>query len=114
MSKEYELLTLLTKNLNNNKSLFIDIFNKGKEEFSKDENLVNVGIGIISETALITNRISNDFYVLIPKLYELIKPVITYNQNLLNKHHLVNSYKLYDFLLIDLQNLLNYLNEIIN
>lgn len=112
MKNGYELLMLLTKNLNESMPIMDDILKNGKESFSNNEEHINVFLGILSETREILSSIDENVFFLNPKLYDLIVPIRNYSNRLFNDYKLVNSYKLYDCITNDILSLKDYLNKI--
>ena len=68
--------------------------------------------GTTVEKIKTANNMEDDIFVLSPKLHDVTLPITRYSNNLFNKYILVNSFKLYDALSIDIKNLTNFLNEI--
>ena len=112
MKNGYKILTLLTSILNNNEPLVKDILNEDKEAFSKNENHINIAIGILSEIKDVTANLDEEVFILSQKLHSILMPIISYSKQLFNKYHIVNTYKLYDCLKIELHNLKIFLNSV--
>jgi len=107
-----EIYSLLKNTLNNNEKLLKSILSSTKEQFSSNEKSINIGIGIVNEIRNICLTLDSDIYILDNEFYNLITPIKTYSKNLFNNYKLVNSYKLYDALKIDVVNLKNFLNKV--
>ena len=114
MKNGYTLLKTLTTTLNTNAPLIEEILSNGKESFSKNEKYINIGIGIINEVKDILINLDDEIYILNKRIYDTIYPIISYSNNLFNKYNIVNSYKLYDALSLDLKNLKDLLNSFSN
>ena len=112
MRNGYKLLNNLTESLNKNDSLIKSILREDKEKFSLDETKINIVLGIFSEIKDITCNLDNEIFILNQKLYEVLNPIIIYSKSLFNEYNLVNTYKLYDALKLDVTNLKNLLNLI--
>lgn len=112
MHNEYKILMTLTETLNT--KLLSEIIALDKNNFVSNDNLVNIAIGIIDEAKKITDHLPSDFYVLNPTLCNHIVSIRKYHSSLLDNNLLVNAYKLYDFIKIDLNNLKIYLNNLNN
>ena len=112
MHNEYEIMMTLTTTLNSD--LLTKITNIEKNNFVTDDNLINVAVGIVNEIKKITDYLPSNFYVLNPKLSNYVISIKKYHSSLLDTNLLVNTYKLYDFLKIELTGLKNYLNSINN
>lgn len=112
MKNGYKTLMLLTNTLNDNDSLIKEILSKNKESFSKNEIHINIAIGILGEIKDITANLDEEIFMFSKKLYNILTPIISYSKQLFNKYHIVNTYKLYDCLKIDLHNLKIFLNSI--
>lgn len=112
MHNEYNVMMTLTATLNSN--LLNEIISTEKSDFVNNENLVNVSIGIIDETKKIIDNLPSDFYILNPFVNNFVVAIRKYHSSLLNYHLLVNTYRLYDFIKIELQSLKKYLNSINN
>lgn len=112
MKNGYELLTYLTTTLNNNETIINEITKNGKDEFSKNDNHINVGIGIINEINEIILSLDEEVLLFNKKLNDLLSPIINFSRNLFNDYNIVNSYKLYDALKHDVKELKLFLNFI--
>lgn len=112
MKNGYTLLTSLTSLLNNSHHIIIEILKEGKKEFSKNEKSINVALGFFSELNEITKYLDEEIYILNRRLYDLLTPLISYSNSLFNDLKLVNTYKLYDALKIDVCELRTFLNNV--
>lgn len=112
MKNGYALLNTLTNNLNNSSSIIISIANSNKEEFANSDELINLGIGLLSEVNNILNSLDDEVYILSSKLYNIVYPIKEYASNMFNSYKFVNAYKLHDCITIDICKLRNYLNSL--
>ena len=113
MKNGYTLLTFLTNSLNNSYPIITKITNCSKDEFSLNDEYITLGLGIVNEIKEITVNLDSEIYMLNKTLYNLLTPISNYSHNLFNEFKLVNTYKLYDSLKVDIPNLRTFLNEII-
>ena len=113
MKNGYSLLMYLTNSLNNSYSIISEITSCSKEEFSLNDEYITLGLGIINEIKEITVNLDSEIYMLNKTLYTLLNPISNFAHNLFNELKLVNTYKLYDSLKVDVINLRTFLNEII-
>ena len=113
MKKGYTSLKKLASSLNCNEKILDEIHKIGKENFSNNEDYINIGIGLISEIKENVSDINDDVFIINKKLYDTICPIIEYSSNLFNDYGFVNSYKLYDALLTDVLSLKALLNKFI-
>ena len=111
MKNGYKILITLTNVLNNTFETTNQILEAGKETFSKNEEYIHFTLGLLKEISNTTNNMKDEIFVMNKKLYDTVYPIVQYSNNLFNNYLLVNSYKLYDCLAIDLINLRNLLNE---
>ena len=88
------------------------ILSKNKKQFSEDDELITIAIGMLNELNVSFSKIKTDIYVLNNELYEIIKPIQEYSNKPFNKYGTVNAYKLYDVFKVDLTNLLIYINKV--
>lgn len=112
MKNGYFILTSLTDYLNNSYPTIEDLLKLNKNEFSNDETSVTVAIGIFREFREITSNLDEEIFILNKQLYNILTPIISYSNNLFNDYKLVNTFKLYDALKIDMCELRNFLNKI--
>ena len=105
--KNYEPLTTM---LNSNDKILKELLSCSKEEFSSDEKKINISIGILSELREILFSMDSELFILNKELYNLITSLKKYSGNLFNNYKMVNSYKLYDCLKIDLAKLKSFFN----
>jgi len=112
MKNGYKILTTLTKTLNESNSLIAEFLKEGKDNFSNNEIHINIAIGLISEVKEIVEDLDEDIFMLNRNLHDILAPIINYSKNLFNDYKIVNAYKLYDALTIDIQKLKEYLNKI--
>lgn len=112
MKNGYQVINLLLEKLNS--PVLTRLINSNKNDFSKNETLINIAVGYVNEIKNIINSIDEDFYILNQKLYELTSPIKVYGDKLINNYGFVNSYKLYDCISIDILSLKNYLSNKIN
>ena len=112
MKNGYELLILLTNTLNEATPFINSILKEGKEDFSSNEEKINIGIGFINEIKEIINALDKNIFILNPNLYSILEPIIEYSNNLFNHYKFVNAYKLYDSLQVDIVILKNFLNKV--
>ena len=114
MKNGYHLLSTLTTFLNNSNPVIEELLKCNKNEFSKNEKNITIALGILSEFNEITANLDEEIFILNKHLYNILTPIIIYSNNLFNDYKLVNSYKLYDALKMDLCELRNFLNKINN
>jgi len=107
-----ENLIILKDTLNNNETLIKKIVSISKETFAQNDELITICIGLVTELREIVSTCDKNIYILNKKLYELITPIMEYGNNLFTHYKIVNAYKLYDFINIDLQELKNFLNNL--
>lgn len=112
MKNEYRILMDLTSNLNKSNEIISLVRQYSKSVFSSDEEIINVGIGLVSEVGNFLSSLDDEIFILSKKLFELSEPIKRYSNNLLNPYKFVNSYKLYDCITIDIFNLKTYLNSL--
>ena len=106
----YQSLLTLKKTIIQNNSVIENILSLSKEKFSSREDLITIAIGLIGEIREITVTLdNNDAILLSSKLNELINYIKEYGANLFTHYKIVNAYKLYDFIKIDLQKLKDFL-----
>ena len=87
---------------------------QGKEKFANNEDNINIAIGLLNELSIIIEDMDEYAYILNPNLHNLIFPIKDYCNNLFTTYKIVNAYKLYDFLNVDLQKLNNFLKNLEN
>jgi len=114
MKNGYELLTTLTNTLNSNCSIINQLISEDKEAFSSNEEYVAVSIGIINEIKEIIEKLDKEIFILSKQLYDLLTPIYNYSNNLFNDYNIVNTYKLYDTLKINIKELHDFLNKLSN
>lgn len=114
MKNGYELLITLTNTLNSNSSIIEKFIKEDKENFSSNEDHIAISIGIINEIKEIAEKLDEEAFILNKHLYDLLKPICNYANNLFNDYNIVNTYKLYDTLKIDIKALRDFLNKINN
>lgn len=112
MKNGYQLLMTLTYSLNKSYPLVKEILKEDKEAFSYNEKNIHIALGILNEIKEIAINLDEEIYILNKKLYEALRPLINYSNRLFDKNRLVNTYKLYDSLKLDLANLRNLLNNL--
>ena len=112
MKNGYNILITLTNHLNKSYPLIEDLLKLSKSEFSKDERSTTVALGILNEFKDITSNLDDEIFILNKHLRDTLLPIVNYSNNLFNSYKLVNTFKLYDTLKIDLCNLRTFLNEI--
>lgn len=96
--------------LNSNESVLKDLVSCTKEEFSIDEKKINIAIGLISELKDILFSIEQELFIFNKELYNVVSSLKKYSSNLFNNYKMVNSYKIYDCLKIDLPKLKSFFN----
>lgn len=106
-----ELITL-KNTLRNNHKLIKILLSTSKEEFVTNQDNINITIGMISELKEIIYSLNENIYILNPELYNIITPIKKYGENLFTNYKIVNAYKLYDFLKLDLQKLKIFLDKL--
>lgn len=106
----YPVLKKINEILKKNESFILKINTLSKEEFSNNEELINICIGVASEINKLLNKLNDDLFMLNKDLLEIIKPIKIYTSNLFTHYKIPNAYKLYDLFVIDLPNLQNFLN----
>ena len=114
MKNGYQLLITLTNTLNSNENIIKELLKNGKETFSKNEKKIMIGVSIIKEIENILIDIDKEIFILNKNLYEKVTSIINYSKHIFNNYHIVNSYKLYDVLNIDVIELKTFLNQINN
>lgn len=112
MKNGYELLSTLTNTLDSSSNIISKITSYSKNDFAKDEEAINISIGLVSEVGNILNCIDDELLFLSATLRELIIPIKEYANNMLNKYKFVNAYKLYDCICIDICNLKECLDSL--
>ena len=105
MKNGYELMSLLSKTLESNTLLINTIVKEGKNSFSSNDEHILISIGILTEIKNIFDCIDKDFFILNKKIFDTLLPIVNYSRNLFNNYGVVNSYKLYDSISVDLLNL---------
>lgn len=109
MNNDHQLLKSLTNSLEKALPIINNILQNDKKSFSCNEEHINIVIGLLNEIKEISLNLSDDLCYINKTLYDNLQPIVTYANNLFGLHKLVNSYKLYDALKIDVVNLANYL-----
>ena len=112
MKNGYKILTTLTSTLNESESLINSILKEGKDNFSNNDDYINIAIGFINEIGDMLTNLDENIFILNRKLYDISTPILNYSRDLFNEHKFVNAYKLYDTLKIDIKNLKDFLNAI--
>lgn len=112
MRDTYNLLVKLTSTLNKCDDIIKLISSHTKNSFACNEEIINVGIGLVSEVSNYLSFLDDEVYMLSNKLHELSDPIRKYANNLFNSYKFVNAYKLYDCITIDINNLKTYLNTL--
>lgn len=112
MSNDIKLLIDLTNYLNNNISIINTITSCDKHKFATNNELIAVSIGLISQIKQCGVNLNDDLCFINNTLYEAFGFIISYSESLFDKRKLVNTYKLYDCIKVDVTNLLNLLNNL--
>ena len=112
MINDTKLLLNLTNSLNNSIPIITSIISLDKNTFSKNEKLITISVGLINEISEYTINLSNDLCFVNKNLYQTLRTITAYGQNLFDNKNLLNTYKLYDCLKLDVINLINYLNHL--
>lgn len=112
MKNGYELLTTLTSTLDSSTNIIEKISSCSKNDFSNDEEMINVSTGFVSEIGNILNCLDDELLYLSSSLRKLIIPIREYSNNMLNRYKFVNAYKLYDCVCIDICNLKECLDSL--
>ena len=96
--------------LNESDSILNDLLSCTKEDFSADEKKINIAIGIMSELREILFAINEELFVVNKDLYNVVISLKKYSGTLFNNYKMVNSYKIYDCLIVDLAKLKSFFN----
>ena len=111
MNSDIKLLNTLANSLNNSLPVINKILSSDKQEFSNNNEYITIAIGIINEIKEISLNLSDDLCFINKNLYENLRSITIYSNNIFDTFNLVNTYKLYDCLKIDVITLINYLNK---
>lgn len=109
----YRSLSTIKNILDQNDYLIKEITSTNKESFSKNDTLINIAIGMINEIKEVLVFLDQSIYIFNKDLFSLISPIQIYSSNLFTHYNIVNSYKLYDCIKIDLLNLKVFLDKIV-
>ena len=114
MNRDSKLLLNLTNSLNNSLPIINNITSLNKNQFSQNDEFITVSIGLITEIKEYGLNLSEDLCFVNKPLYDMLNSIISYSEHLFDKKNLLNTYKLYDCLKVDVVNLINYLNNLNN
>lgn len=106
----FQILKNINSILKSNEPFMASIKKLSKEEFANNEDYINICIGIANEINKLLACLGNEVFILNSKLFEIIRTIKTYTNNLFTNYKIPNSYKLYDLFVIDLPKLKNFLD----
>ena len=112
--KDYKTLLILKETLVKSDDLINDILSFDREVFAKKDVLITMATGMVNELREIISLLNEDAYILSKELFDLVSPFKEQSVTSLTKYGVVNAYKLYDFIKIDLLKLKSFLLDIVN
>lgn len=113
MKTGYQTLILLSKKLDEINPFLSKLKQTDKESFVKSSKALNTGIGIFHEIGIILSSLDDNIFLVNKPLYEIIVPIKNYSSTMLNKYNLVNGYKLYDVLTINIITLKELIDKLV-
>lgn len=109
----HKLLDFYFKELKKNSNLIKEIHSLTKDQFSKNENMIAFSVSLLKLSDDIYSNMDQELFALNPDLFNLFVPIHEYSHKCLNKFGLLNTYKLHDFICVDLINIKNFLSNIL-
>lgn len=108
----YDIFVELTKSVNYFNNLYTSLNIKDEEQFHSNRKNIDLSIHAVSEISNVAREINYAIIELVSDLADILIPLINYSNNLVSKYGTSNTYKLYDFMSIELPRLAKILENI--
>lgn len=107
------LFILLEKEVIQSYEKFKSLKIKDENDFVSNQNNIAFSVAIVNKLSKIICDVDKDTLNFVSELGDILIPLIKYEKNLISKYGTVNTYKLYDFMTLDLKKLKKILNSIL-
>jgi hypothetical protein len=103
--KDLLLLVETDKKLSQIEEITSSYMFSSREEFACNDSYIKMGVGILMDLVNITNKISATIILSSPYLTKEIPILNRYKECIFNEDNTINSYKLFDFLTLEIRGL---------
>ena len=107
----YQILKSINTILQDNESFIQNLKKLSKEDFSNNEDFINICIGIANEINKLINSLNDELFMLNKDFFDVIQPIKIYTNNLFTNYKIPNAYKLYDLFVVDFPKLKRFLDS---
>lgn len=110
----YATFIILRNEVDKSFKMYDSLEIQNESEFMQDQNNIAFSVAIVNKLAEISSELDIEVINLVSEISDIIIPLIEYNKNLISKYGTLNTFKLYDFMSLDLKKLRDLLNSLLD